>query len=150
MKTMMTRRCKSALHWRCMTTNRKTDIPYRHNCTMLMVRRCSTPIYRRMWTPILNLNYRAAVMNDRFRNAASGSLPGWNRRLRIPKWTAETPVLYTLLLTLNDSTGRAVEQITTMVGFRSVEIENGQFLVNGKPVRFRGVNRHEQDPYTAK
>jgi beta-galactosidase len=53
-------------------------------------------------------------------------------------------------LTLNDSTGKIVEQISSKIGFRSIEIKNGSFLVNGKPVRFRGVNRHEHDPYTAK
>lgn len=102
-------------------------------------------------TPILNLNYRAAVMNDRFPQRGIRKFAWLESKIKNPeKWTAETPTLYTLLLTLNDSTGRVVEQISTRVGFRSIEMENGQFLVNGKPVRFRGVNRHEQDPYTAK
>lgn len=102
-------------------------------------------------TPILNRNYRATVMNDRFPQRGIRKFAWLESKVKNPgKWTAETPNLYTLLLTLNDSTGRVVEQITTKVGFRSIEMENGQFLVNGKPVRFRGVNRHEQDPYTAK
>ena len=42
-------------------------------------------------------------------------------------WTAETPELYTLLLSLKDSTGRIVEQVHQRIGFRSVEIANGRF-----------------------
>ena len=49
------------------------------------------------------------------------------------KWTAETPNLYTLLVTLEDSTGKVIEQVRQRIGFRSVEIKNGQMLVNGKP-----------------
>jgi beta-galactosidase len=62
------------------------------------------------------------------------------------KWSAETPQLYTLFLTAKDSAGRVLEVIPWRVGFRSTETKNGQFLVNGKPVLIRGVNRHEWDP----
>ena len=61
------------------------------------------------------------------------------------KWTAETPYLYNLLLTLKDC-GRFVESIPQKVGFRKVEIKDGQMLVNGKPILIKGVNRHEMDP----
>lgn len=64
------------------------------------------------------------------------------------KWSAEVPQLYTLLLTTKDATGRVLETIPWRVGFRAVEIKNGQLLVNGQPVLFRGVNRHEWDPDT--
>ena len=63
-------------------------------------------------------------------------------------WSAETPYLYTLLLTLLDSKGNTVEIESFPVGFRQVEIRGGRFLVNGKPVLLRGVNRHESDPDT--
>jgi len=66
------------------------------------------------------------------------------------KWTAETPNLYKLLLTLADERGTAVEVIPSNVGFRKVEIKGGRFLVNGKPVLIKGVNRHEHDENTAK
>ena len=63
------------------------------------------------------------------------------------KWSAETPHLYTLLLTVRDAaSGTALETIPWRVGFRSVEIKQGQLLVNGMPTLFRGVNRHEWDP----
>lgn len=66
------------------------------------------------------------------------------------KWTAETPYLYKLLLTLKDQAGNTLEVIPANVGFRKVEIKGGRFLVNGKPVLIKGVNRHEHDEDTAK
>jgi len=64
------------------------------------------------------------------------------------KWSAECPHLYTLLLTLRDAGGNAIEVIPCRVGFRRVEIKGGQLLVNGVPILIRGVNRHEHDPDT--
>ncbi len=64
------------------------------------------------------------------------------------KWTAETPHLYKLLLTLRDETGNITEVIPQNVGFRKVEIKGGRFLLNGKAIYFKGVNRHETDPAT--
>lgn len=61
------------------------------------------------------------------------------------KWTAETPNLYTLYTTLMDGK-QAAEVVPQRVGFRKVEIKNAQVLVNGQPVLFKGVNRHEMDP----
>ncbi len=64
------------------------------------------------------------------------------------RWTAETPHLYTLLLTLKDDKGNHLETLTAKAGFRKVEIKNGQLLVNGQPIYIKGVNRHEHDPTT--
>ncbi|HAR39323.1 MAG TPA: beta-galactosidase, partial [Porphyromonadaceae bacterium] len=101
--------------------------------------------------PIITSDHKAAIMNDRFPQRGLRKFSWLSAKVGNPeKWSAETPYLYTLVLSLSDSTGRVVEQASTRVGFRSVEIENGRFLVNGKPVRFRGVNRHEHDPVTAK
>lgn len=61
------------------------------------------------------------------------------------KWSAEEPYLYTLLLTLKDNEGRALEVVPVKVGFRSVEIKDAQLLINGRRVMFKGVNRHEHD-----
>ena len=58
------------------------------------------------------------------------------------KWTAETPYLYTLRAALQGSS----EVIPIKVGFRKIELKNAQVLVNGKPVLFKGANRHEMDP----
>ncbi len=66
------------------------------------------------------------------------------------KWSAETPHLYQLLLTLQDASGAVLEVIPASVGFRKVEIRNARLLVNGRPVLIKGVNRHEHSPETAK
>ena len=62
------------------------------------------------------------------------------------KWSAETPHLYTLVITTRDGAGEILQCIPWRVGFRSSEIKGGQLLVNGMPVLIRGVNRHEFDP----
>ena len=62
------------------------------------------------------------------------------------QWTAETPNLYSLLLTLEDAGGQVVEVIPSHVGFRKVEIRDGRLLVNGRAILIKGVNRHEHDP----
>ncbi|MBN1126987.1 MAG: discoidin domain-containing protein [Sedimentisphaerales bacterium] len=64
------------------------------------------------------------------------------------KWTAETPNLYKVILTLKDASGEVVEVVQTDFGFREVEIKNAQLLVNGVPIYVKGVNRHEHDPDT--
>ena len=63
------------------------------------------------------------------------------------KWTAETPYLYTLLVTLKEKKN-VIQVVTCKTGFRKVEIKNGQLLVNGQPILIKGVNRHEHDPET--
>ncbi|MEN7547536.1 glycoside hydrolase family 2 TIM barrel-domain containing protein [Rapidithrix thailandica] len=64
------------------------------------------------------------------------------------QWTAETPYLYTLLLTITNSKGETLEVIRNQVGFRTVEIKDGQLWVNGVRIWVKGVNRHEHDPAT--
>ena len=78
---------------------------------------------------------------------ASGGQVTLSAKVRSPrKWTAETPDLYQLLLTLEDSSGTALEVIPWQVGFREIEVRGGRVLVNGRAVIFKGVNRHEMDP----
>ncbi|KAG5798764.1 hypothetical protein H9Q69_002172 [Fusarium xylarioides] len=62
------------------------------------------------------------------------------------KWTAETPYLYSaeIILTSNDSA--VLHKVQHRIGFREVEIKEGLLTVNGKPIRFKGVNRHEHHP----
>jgi len=64
------------------------------------------------------------------------------------KWTAETPNLYTLLMVLKDTQGKPIEVVPCNIGFREVEIRDGQLLVNGRAVILKGTNRHEHDPDT--
>jgi len=62
------------------------------------------------------------------------------------QWSAEDPYLYTLYLTLLDPDGNMLEVERFNVGFRQVEHKNGVLLVNGRPVKLKGVNRHEIHP----
>lgn len=62
------------------------------------------------------------------------------------KWSAESPYLYTLLVTIKDTDDHIVEVVPIRVGFRSVELKDGKFLVNGVPIKLKGVNRHDHHP----
>ncbi|MEX0655521.1 MAG: glycoside hydrolase family 2 TIM barrel-domain containing protein [Phycisphaeraceae bacterium] len=62
------------------------------------------------------------------------------------KWTAETPTLYTLLVRLLSDAGDVLEVVPVRIGFRQVEMKDGNLLVNGVPVMLKGVNRHEWHP----
>lgn len=65
---------------------------------------------------------------------------------RVKQWNAETPFLYDVVMTLLNSSGDVVEVIPQKCGFRNVEIKDGQLLVNGVAVMFKGVNRHDAHP----
>ena len=100
---------------------------------------------------ILDLEHKASRMNEWYPQRGPRKMGRLSAIIKSPeRWTAETPYLYKLHLTLQNEERRVVEQIEQAVGFRSVEIKKGQLLVNGNPVRFRGVNRHEHDPRTAR
>ena len=97
--------------------------------------------------PILNESYSARLLVERTPQRGPRRFGWLEAGIRNPmKWTAETPYLYRLVLSLVDAEGKVVEAVAADVGFREVEIRNGQLLVNGRPVRLRGVNRHEHDP----
>ena len=62
-------------------------------------------------------------------------------------WTAETPFCYDLVVELVDArSGRSLEAVRQTVGFRTIRLQAGLLTVNGVPITFRGVNRHEIDP----
>ncbi len=68
---------------------------------------------------------------------------------RVPNiklWSAEFPNLYTLTICLFDSNNCLCQVEACRLGFRSINIENGILLLNGKPITICGVNRHEHDP----
>ena len=66
------------------------------------------------------------------------------------KWSAETPNLYTLVLTLTNASGDVAQVVRSRVGFRQVAIKGRELLVNGRALLIKGVNRHEHDPKTGK
>ncbi len=80
---------------------------------------------------------------------AAGSEVAITMKADVPdpaKWSAEAPHLYTVMLTLKDAAGKALEVQRCRFGFRKVELKGGQLLVNGRAITIKGVNRHEHDP----
>lgn len=63
----------------------------------------------------------------------------------VSKWTAETPDLYTLYMTVKQA-NQIVEVIPQKVGFRNIQVVGDTFLVNGVAIKFKGVNRHDYNP----
>ncbi|EGX55422.1 beta-galactosidase [Streptomyces zinciresistens K42] len=61
-------------------------------------------------------------------------------------WSAEQPYLYTAVLRLRDQAGRVTETLSHRVGLREFALKDGLMRINGKPVSFRGTNRHEMHP----
>ncbi|MFE3034242.1 glycoside hydrolase family 2 TIM barrel-domain containing protein [Streptomyces canus] len=61
-------------------------------------------------------------------------------------WSAEHPYLYTAVLRLRDPAGEVIETLSHRVGLREFALKDGLMRINGKPVSFRGTNRHEMHP----
>ena len=68
----------------------------------------------------------------------------------VAPWTAETPNLHVVAVTLVDAEGVEVDQVALAVGFRRVEVRGPELLVNGRAVLVKGVNRHDHDPRRGK
>lgn len=60
----------------------------------------------------------------------------------VKPWNAEHPYLYTLLLSLSDAAGKVTETVGCNVGFRTSEVKDGIYLLNGQPIKIKGVDRH--------
>ena len=105
-------------------------------CTLLDIKNEYKPVYQLVEKIKLSANKEIKVT---FEGIISN----------VKKWTAETPNLYQLVIKLTDAkTKEVIEVISDKVGFRNVEIQNSQLLVNGQPIYIRGVDRHETHPIT--
>ena len=85
--------------------------------------------------------------------ASMDQFPGqrvqWVLRLHgIEPWSAECPTLYEIRLELLDSKGHIIDRVVQRIGFKRIEIVDRALLVNGKPVLFKGVNRHDHHELT--
>ena len=99
----------------------------------------------------LDLDHKAARMNEWYPQRGHRKFARMELHVDAPRlWSVEQPYLYTLLLQLKDANGKTVEQVEQRVGFRTIAIKGGQLLINGQPIKIRGVNRHEHDPYLAR
>ena len=105
--------------------------------------------------------YKNRLYSDEAEYVASFTGQGAAARLvcgKVEKWSAEAPHRYTLVGELKAKNGKVLDVFSTIVGFRDVEIRDTEasedefgiagryFYVNGKPVKLRGVNRHETAP----
>ncbi|MBK1875865.1 glycoside hydrolase family 2 TIM barrel-domain containing protein [Pelagicoccus mobilis] len=86
------------------------------------------------------------LVNESVAVSKKGEISLKEKLAEVRSWNAESPNLYSLLLSVTDEAGAVQEVISQRVGFRRVEIVDSKFLVNGVPVKFRGVNRHEHHP----
>ena len=64
---------------------------------------------------------------------------------KVKSWSAEIPELYQLNIIIKNKKGKTLEVISRKIGFRTSEVKNGNYLINGKPILFKGVNRHEHN-----
>ena len=100
---------------------------------------------------VLDLSHKASRMNEWYPQRGYRKFERMQIHVSNPRlWSVESPHLYTLHLKLMDADGKIIERVTQQVGFRTIRIEQGQLLINGKPIKIRGVNRHEHDPYRAR
>ena len=65
---------------------------------------------------------------------------------RVLQWSAEKPNLYTLIISMKDKDNKPADVVSSKVGFRKVEVTDGNLLVNGRKIYVKGVDRHEHDP----
>ena len=100
---------------------------------------------------VLDLEHKAARMNVWYPQRGYRKFNRMDILVDNPHlWSAESPYLYTLHLQLKNHDNKSVESVTLQVGFRYIRIEEGRLTVNWQPIKIRGVNRHEHDPYTAR
>lgn len=66
----------------------------------------------------------------------------------VAKWSAETPNLYHLVISLRNKKGETTEIVGSKVGFRKIEIKDAVFYINGVAILIKGVNRHEHNQHT--
>ncbi|MBQ9678447.1 MAG: hypothetical protein IJV44_09965 [Prevotella sp.] len=100
---------------------------------------------------VLDLQHKAARMNEWYPQRGHRKFDRMTIKVDKPRlWSVENPNLYTLLMQLQNADGETIEQVTQQVGFRTIQIADGQLLINGQPIKIRGVNRHEHDPHKAR
>lgn len=90
--------------------------------------------------------YKASEQEQYVRGRYFTAVQFKTRIASVHQWSAETPWLYTLYITLKDKHNKVLEVIPQKIGFKKIEIIGNDLLVNGKRVFLKGVNRHEHHP----
>ena len=95
--------------------------------------------------------YVDEILSEKYPQRDNVHFPLLQQQVNNPrKWTAETPSLYTLVLSLLDGSSQVLEARSCKVGFRDVRVKGQQLLVNGVPVKLYGVNRHDHSEFGGK
>jgi beta-glucuronidase len=85
--------------------------------------------------------------------ATSAAAQSHTLQLRVPQaapWSPESPVLHTLVLEQLDDAGLPVDEFRMSLGFRRVQVQGTQLLLNGQPLALRGFGMHEDFPVLGK
>lgn len=91
---------------------------------------------------IYNGSQKVTLSGNKASAAFVKEIPG------VKKWSAESPELYPLVISLKDNFGNILESVSANIGFRKVEIVNSQLLVNGVAIHIKGTNMHEHNDVT--
>jgi len=100
------------------------------------------------WHGNLPADAKAAIMENE--PWPHGKVLLETRISKVNPWSAELPNLYTLHIELIDPQGIVIEVSQQRIGFRSIEIKGQDFLVNGQPIIFYGINRHDFNRFTGR
>tara|TARA_Y100001968_G_scaffold333480_1_gene396549 strand:+ start:2869 stop:6105 length:3237 start_codon:yes stop_codon:yes gene_type:complete len=101
-------------------------------------------------TELFHPNGKRILLKTENLNIESNSIKNhqYNKRIsNVKPWTAETPNLYVIQITLKNG-NNIISSVADEIGFRTIQVKGGQLLVNGQPILIKGVNRHEHDPNT--
>ncbi|NEW04965.1 DUF4981 domain-containing protein [Paenibacillus sp. SYP-B3998] len=138
--------CRTELDAECIDAELQVDITLRNQNALQQGAEIDIRLFDSYFSEIASVRSGVPFIDN-------GGMTTINERLHVAcprKWTAETPYLYVLLITIRDGAGHVLETIPWRVGFRKVEIAGGQMLVNGKAIMLRGVNRHDHHPDTGR
>ncbi|WP_162555721.1 glycoside hydrolase family 2 TIM barrel-domain containing protein [Reichenbachiella versicolor] len=132
------------------TLNAKIKV-YNHTEEIIQKYKVKIDLYDAEGTLISDAGFSSPNVGWRMGNPGTESVLISSKTIKSPKlWSAESPYLYTIVMTLVDPDGQIVEVTQTPFGFREVEMKNLQVCINGKPILIKGVNRGESDPETGK
>ncbi|QMW00488.1 glycoside hydrolase family 2 TIM barrel-domain containing protein [Spirosoma foliorum] len=104
-----------------------------------------------LYDPKRTVVFSETINSENATDAGQEALFRLKKDIKAPLlWSAETPALYTLTTQLIGADGQVSEAVSQRIGFREMTLTDGQLLVNGKAVTYKGVNRHEFDPNTGR
>jgi len=112
------------------------------------------PVYRfraTLYDPKKTVLFSETLTSEEATEVGEEAIFRLNKIVKAPVlWSAELPVLYTLTIQLLGANGQPTEAVSQRIGFREMALAGGKLLLNGRPVVYKGVNRHEFDPNTGR